>query len=201
LYVVNLLASPPSVITTTDRLFDALISISVDYIAVEIAIDTPFTPTLNYDADRHAFCGILSRRHFVATGHPLPVIEPTHALEWIGDGRPTQIGELKRHVEQELAGSEFRSAAGIRVEVASRALNLAIASADSPAELSAFMRTNSAAIDSALDEFAGSIAAHFDSNVPIRLTPREIDVLTLTASGRTRDESAALLGISPATSG
>jgi DNA-binding CsgD family transcriptional regulator len=193
------LANTGSVLAAMDRLFETISSPVLGYVAVELAIDTPFTPNLNYDPDKHAFCGILSRRHFSTIEHPLNQIRRASTLGWIIAKSALEATELKRHVERELAGSAFRSAAQLHVEVADRTFNLVIASTATTAELAEYARVNADAIDKAVSDFAESIGAHLDEAAPIRLTPREIDVLTLTASGRTRDESAALLRISPAT--
>ncbi len=171
----------------------------VEYVAIELLVDSPFTPTLNYDPDRNGFYGIISRRHFSATEHLHNLGGGENRLKWTSAAANAGTDALRLHVENELAGTAFGSAAQFAFEVSGRAMNVAIASTRALEELAEFAAYRAVTIDQALHEFADSIEGSVEPSSPVRLTPREIDVLTLTANGRTRDEIAVLLKIGPAT--
>jgi DNA-binding CsgD family transcriptional regulator len=120
---------------------------------------------------------------------------------WI-DGSDNWISRLfVQHVEFVMHGRGLNTAAVIPLLDINRPLSLVLATDLEPQVLAGVLNDAGSAINLAVSDFVRNLS---DQHVlvpggEIHLTAREVGVLTLTARGKTRDEAAVVLHISPLT--
>ena len=119
---------------------------------------------------------------------------------WI-DGSDMWIpAHFSRLIEREMAERGLGAAAVVPLVNGEWQVNLVLATDLEGEVLGGVLEDSTSAINLAIAEFARRLAEYgLAPESSIHLTAREVDVLTLTARGKTRDEAAVVMHISPLT--
>jgi DNA-binding CsgD family transcriptional regulator len=125
-----------------------------------------------------------------------PKVEPA----WLDGAMATVPERLRKRVAADLAGTNVASALAVQVRRGEDDL-YAVVAADLEIEtLHQVYANERSALRKALKRFADAVKADLGQPPrPTHLTEREVEVLTLAAQGKSKDEAAALLRLSPYT--
>ncbi len=190
----------PAVIKAAVRLAADAFSLEMDYVAVDFghagssSAEFPVRGLLCIEGG--GIVSWLSREANRGRKIGAAKVEP----DWLDGGMTTVPERLRRRATADLAGTTVGSALAVPVVRGEEKLHVVLAADLEIETLHKVFTDERSALRKALKRFADAVKADLGQPPrPIHMTEREQEVMTLTAQGRTRDEVAAALRLSPYT--
>lgn len=190
----------PSLIKAAGRLAADAFKLEMDYVAVDFGYsgsgggEFPVKGLLCIEGG--GVISWLSRGANRGRRFNAPKTEPA----WLDGAAATVPEPLRKRVTADLAGTSVASALAVQIPRGDGHLHVVLAADLEVETLHRVYANDASALRKAIKRFADAVRADFGQPPrPIHITDREVEVLTLAAQGKSKEEAAAILRLSPYT--